>query len=62
MTAMPVAMSSHLIAIAADIGVCGLTTVAFNAVGINLMVRWVNNAMSFAMFFAFIATFAVKLR
>ena len=26
------------------------------------MVRWVNNAMSFAMFFAFLAIFAVKLR
>jgi len=62
MTAMPITMNPLKKAIAAAVGVCGLTTFAFKTGGNAVTVRWVNNAMSFAMFFAFIATFAVKLR
>jgi len=40
----------------------GLMSSAYCSRGNAVMVRWVNNAMAIATFFAFLAVFAVKLR
>jgi hypothetical protein len=48
--------------IARNLNVHSLMSSVFCSRGNAVMVRWVNNAMAFAMFFAFLAVFAVKLR
>jgi len=58
MTAMTIAMNPLPIAIAVEVGVCSLGSFALKVVRDVVMVRWVNNAMFFAMVLAFFAFFA----
>ena len=62
MTAMPIAKSPFQKAIAGNSGVGGLMSIAYYHQGDAATVRWVNSATAFAMFLAFLAVFAVKLR
>ena len=48
--------------IARNLNVRGLMSFVCCSRGNAVMVRWVNNAMAFAMILAFLAVFAVKLR